>query len=118
MPRSTVFIYPYYPMYYFLADLVNPTRYSIVQYGYNTPEQIREVADDLVVRRVGLVLSDTVASSENLSIWFPGYRYPPPEDRLIERVLEARYEESSRKAGWRFLRLRHTGDTGSADGVR
>ena len=117
-PRSRVFVYPYYPMYYFLADLVNPTRYSILEYGYNTEEQLREAADDLVMRRVELVLSDTVVSGENLSAWFPGYRPPPPEDQLIEKVLDARYEEYSRKAGWRFLRLRHAGNAGSADGAR
>jgi hypothetical protein len=117
-PRSCVFVYPYYPMYYFLADLVNPTRYTILEYGYNTPEQLQEVADDIAKRRVELVLWDAVVSGKNLTTWFPNYREPPPEDQVIEKVLETRYEEYSRKSDWRFLRLRHPATTGQADRAR
>ena len=38
-----VFVYPYYPMYYFLANVRNPTRYSILMYHINTQQQFDEV---------------------------------------------------------------------------
>lgn len=107
-PGSRVFVYPYYPMYYFLADLENPTRYTILLYGYNTSAQFQEAADALVMGHVDLVLSDTVVSGDNLSTWFPGYRHPSSDDMVIERVFDARYEEYSRKGGWKFLRWRGT----------
>jgi hypothetical protein len=46
-PGEEVFIYPYYPMYYFLADVKNPTRYSILIYSYNLKTQFEEVIRNL-----------------------------------------------------------------------
>ena len=45
--NEQVFVYPYYPMYYYLADLSNPTRFSILMYHYNTREHFNEVIRDL-----------------------------------------------------------------------
>ena len=38
-PGEDVFVYPYYPMYYFLSGTTNPTRFSILLYHNNTDAQ-------------------------------------------------------------------------------
>ncbi len=50
-PGDYVFIYPYYPMYYFLADVRNPTRYSILVYNMNTETQFDEAIISLSKNR-------------------------------------------------------------------
>ena len=55
--REFVFIYPYLPLYYYLADLRNPTRYSVLLYGLDTPAQFDEVIRNLEEKRVRYVLS-------------------------------------------------------------
>jgi 4-amino-4-deoxy-L-arabinose transferase-like glycosyltransferase len=102
--REWVFVYPYYPMYYYLADLRNPTRFSILMYHYNTGEQFEEVIRDLEEKRVKFVLWDTVVSGANLRTWFPGYIQPPPDQLKLERYLNASYELASIKNGFRILK--------------
>ena len=58
-PRKSVFVYPYYSMYYYLADVVNPMRFFLLMYNYNTPEQFDEVIRSLQQKRVPYVLWDT-----------------------------------------------------------
>lgn len=57
---SIVFIYPYRPMYYFLANIRNPTRYSFLVYNYNTEDQFNETIAALERKRVKYILSDTL----------------------------------------------------------
>lgn len=99
----SVFIYPYYPMYYFLADVRNPTRYSIVLYHMNTGEQFAEIIRALESTKVEFVLWDTLVAGDNLTKWFPGYRQPPADQQVIERYLESKYELLSVKNGFRVL---------------
>lgn len=102
--RSTVFIYPYYPMYYFLADVKNPTRYSILVYGVNSTEQFSDALADVERKQVPLVLWDTLVVGVNLTTWFPSYRHPAPDAQVMEKILQTKYVEFDRKGGWRFLR--------------
>ena len=106
---ESLFVYPYYPMYYFLADVTNPTRYSILMYHINTPAQFDEVIRDLEAGQVKYVLWDTWVAGANLTQWFPGYHEPPPDEQLLERYLEeslrgGRAKESfpraSTNSGW------------------
>jgi hypothetical protein len=101
-----VFVYPYYPMYYFLAALRNPTRYSILMYHINTETQFAEAVADLERRQVRYVLWDTVVDGPQLATWFPGYRHPKPEDLHLERYLESHYETIELREGFRILRRR------------
>jgi len=41
-PGTEIYAYPYCPMYYFLTATKNPTRRSILLYGYNTPFPISQ----------------------------------------------------------------------------
>lgn len=102
-PDENVFVYPYYPMYYFLANIRNPTRYSILMYHINTEDQFNEVIDALHRERVRFVLWDTFVAGENLTRWFPAYRHPPAEQQLLERYLTEHYRVVGIKNRFRIL---------------
>jgi hypothetical protein len=102
--REFVFIYPYYPIYYYLADVRNPTRFSILLYGYNTPAQFNEVIHNLEEKRVRYVLWDTEVYGDKLRKWFPGYRHPAADKLKLEQYLQKRYEVIGVKSGFRVLR--------------
>ena len=103
-PGESLFVYPYYPMYYFLAAVRNPTRYSILMYHINTPAQFDEVIRDLEAGQVRYVLWDTWVAGANLTQWFPGYHEPPPDEQRLERYLEDHYEVVALKNRFRVLR--------------
>jgi len=69
--KEEVLIYPYYPMYYFYANIKNPTRHSILMYNINTKKQFNEVIDNLKQKKVKYVFWDTLVEGDNLKIWFP-----------------------------------------------
>jgi hypothetical protein len=102
-PGDYVFVYPYYPMYYFLADLRNPTRYSILLHTMNTSDQFQEVIQALETRQVKFVLWDTYVAGTNLTLWFPRYQDPRYEEQLLERYLEANYKQVDVKNRFRIL---------------
>src|SRR5581483_3351368 len=99
-----VFVYPYYPLYYFLSGTRNPTRFSILMYNINTDAQFREAVASLESRRVQYVLWDTVVDGPNLQQWFPHYRHPAPEKLILEPYLREHYEQAGVKGGFRLLR--------------
>jgi hypothetical protein len=105
-PGESVFIYPYYPMYYFLADVVNPTRHSILMYHINTEAQFESVIHDIEVNRVEWVLWDLELSSTGLRDWFPTYRLPARDDMILERYLEREYDVVGVAGDFRILRRR------------
>ena len=101
-----VFVYPYYPMYYFLADIRNPTKLSVVMYGYNTDEQLSAVVKDLERTAPRYVLWDTMVEGERLKQWYPTYTHPPVRDRVIDTYLADHYEQIDTRNGFRILRRR------------
>lgn len=102
-PGDDVFVYPYQPIYYFLADVRNPTRFSNLMYQINTDEQFREAVGDLNRKKVRYVLWDSVFSGENLRSVFPSYRPPPPGKLIMEPYLESHYRQIAFKNGFRIL---------------
>jgi hypothetical protein len=102
-PGDYVFVYPYYPMYYFLADVRNPTRYSILMYNINTELQFAEVIDDLEEKEVKYVLWDTMINGQKLAKWFPEYKHPVRENQVIENYLEKNYWILTIKNGFRIM---------------
>jgi hypothetical protein len=86
-----VFVYPYQPIYYFMEDLRNPTRYSNLTYGFNTHAQFEEAALDLERVRVRYVVLDTFFSGERMRGVFPAYQEPKPAAKIMERYLEGHY---------------------------
>lgn len=105
-PGETAFVYPYYPMYYFLANVRNPTRYSILMHHINTPEQFNDAIAALESRRVPYVLWDTFVAGENLTRWFPGYVEPADDEQPLEQYLRRQYVEVGVENGFRILRRR------------
>jgi hypothetical protein len=102
--REWVFVYPYNPIYYFLADVRNPTRFSILLYGYNTDGQFAEVVGDLESKRVPWVVWNSDVYGEKLRTWFPAYRQPAVANLRLERYLQEHYEEADVTGGVRVLR--------------
>jgi len=102
--NAPLFVYPYYPMYYYLADVRAPTRYSILVHNYNTRPQFEEVVNDLERAKVEFVLWDTLVSGENLKRWFPGYVHP--SDLPLEDYLVLNYDEIGVANEFRILRRR------------
>jgi len=102
-PGDPVFVYPYYPMYYFLANVRNPTRHSILLYGYNGADEFRDAVQSIESKRVEFVLWDTVVSGENLRRWFPGYSDPAVEDQVLEAYLQSHYRLLDTRNGFRIL---------------
>jgi hypothetical protein len=107
-PGEDVFVYPYYPMYYFLSGTTNPTRFSILLYHNNTDAQFQEVISALERRKVRYVLWDTVVDGQNLKQWFPNYQQPPREKLMIEPYLKAHYDLIGIKNGFRVLQRKDT----------
>jgi hypothetical protein len=87
---TEVFVYPYHPMYYFLSSTINPTRYSLLMYNYNTPEQFHEVVGDLEKKQVRYVVWDTGFEAKTADI-FPGSSSLDSKDRIVEPYLESHY---------------------------
>jgi len=86
-----IFAYTYSPMYYFLSSTTNPTRYSILMYGYNTRSQFEEVIHALEQSRVRYVLWDTVQEERDLRLFFPSVNLVRQDERIIEPYLKAHY---------------------------
>ncbi len=105
-PGDYTFIYPYYPMYYFLADVRNPTRYSILLYHMNTEAQFDEAIKSLEQKQVKYILWDTLVSGSNMKTWFPQYQQPSEENLYLERYLKEHYQVIGLKNGFRILRLK------------
>jgi hypothetical protein len=105
-PGELVFIYPYIPMYYFLADVKNPTRYSILLYHINTEAQFNEVIQDLEKAKVQYVLWDTLVSGSNLSTWFPQYRQPAGDRLILEKYLDDHYNVIGEKNKFKIMQRR------------
>jgi len=105
-PGEYAFIYPYYPMYYFIADVKNPTRYSILLYNINTEAQFNEVIKNLEQKQVKYVLWDTLVAGSNIKIWFPQYEHPPKENQQLEQYLKDHYQLIDILNGFKIMRLR------------
>ncbi len=82
-PKARDLVYPYYPMYYVLADLRNPIRQSFMTYGYHSRCDIAGVIKELDSGPVALVLWDQVVKHDAMRAWFPGYRAPSSDEQLM-----------------------------------
>ncbi len=99
-PGTEIFAYPYCPMYYFLTDTENPTRYSILVYRYNTSSQFQEVVQTLERRKV------------KYAVWDTNYitKPAPTQSFIIEPYLESHYKIIWAKDGIRIMERKSDGD--------
>lgn len=114
--REPVFIYPYCPMYYYLADVRNPTRYSFLLYDYNTPAQFDEVIVNLEQKKVRYVL-DAAGYGDDPRKWFPTYREPAADRLKLEQYIRQHYEATSVTHGFQLLQ-RRAGETYKIGSIR
>ena len=63
-----IFIFPNAPMFYFLTDRKNPTRYINLPLGLHSPGQEREVVDNLKKKRIRLILTNEPPENSNYHI--------------------------------------------------
>lgn len=101
-----VFIYPYSPMLYYLADVRNPTRYSILLYHYNTQAQFEEVIHDLDAKRVQYIL-DSGNDDPVVRGGFPFYRRPPADQLILEQYMDRQYTQTGMAGRFRILKRRN-----------
>jgi hypothetical protein len=90
-PGEEIFAYPYCAMYYFLSATVNPTRYALMMYDYNTPSQFKDVVTVLDQRRVKYIVWNK-GFEKNAKPFFPGMRKLRDDERIIEPYLESHYK--------------------------
>lgn len=103
-PGEEIFAYPYVPGYYVLSGTVNPTRYSLLTYNYNTPDQFQQVVQTLQQRRIQWVVWVTGAIGLPGSWLFP---LPPGirRDKLvIEPYLKSHYNVVQAYKGTELLK--------------
>ncbi len=106
-PGEEIFAYPYCPSYYFLTQTDNPTRFSILQSGYNTPAEVREVIRILESRKVNHVLWDTNFRKKSLALVFPAALQLPDDLAPLETYLRDRYIPIYSQNGIQILERRH-----------
>lgn len=91
-PGDEIFAYPYCPMYYFLSETTNPTRYGGLLYNFNTPEQFADSVSVLEQRRVRYVLWDTHFQAKEVNALFPASGRVLPGDLVMEPYLKSHYK--------------------------
>ncbi|MGC1782870.1 MAG: glycosyltransferase family 39 protein [Acidobacteriaceae bacterium] len=91
-PGEEIFAYPYCPMYYFLSGTMNPTRYSLLIYNYNTPSQFQRAIRTLDRRKVRYVVWDTsFASKVTANNFFSASAFRPSAGFPMEVYLQSHY---------------------------
>ncbi|MBS1820549.1 MAG: hypothetical protein JST61_01025 [Acidobacteria bacterium] len=108
-PGEEIFTYPYCPIYYFLTETKNPTRYSFLMYHYNTPAQFQEALQVLVARRVKYVVWNTHFQDVAVRRVFPSVKQLDPAPLIIEPYLESHYRPIWSDENSRLMELKTDG---------
>ncbi len=102
-PGEAIFAYPYCPSYYFLTQANNPTRFSLLQSGYSTSQQVDEVIHVLESRKVKHVLWDTSFNQRSLALVFPAALGMPENLLPLETYLHSHYLPVYSRNGFQIL---------------
>jgi hypothetical protein len=102
-PGDYVFVYPYRPVYYYLAELRNPTRVAAYVYSPEIAGIFRQEMQSLDAKKVRYVLFDTNLSGKNMRQVFPAYQPPKPQDEIFEPYLASHYHQIALLDGFRVL---------------
>ena len=101
-PGDYVFVYPYAPVYYFLADLRNPTPVNVIVEQRDTPF-IEKVVRDLDAKKPRYVVSETPLLGDGMRTVFPAFHAPPPEQRVIDCYVTAHYHHAAAAGSFEIL---------------
>jgi 4-amino-4-deoxy-L-arabinose transferase-like glycosyltransferase len=102
-PGEDVLIYPYAPAYYFLAAANNPTRYSFLQYDYNTDAQFNDVVQTLEQRHVRYIVWDTNYNKNAVTENGP---HKGNTNLILEPYIESHYAQVAQDHGILFMERR------------
>ena len=108
-PGEEIFAYPYCPSYYFLTQTHNPMRFSILQSGYNTPDQVAEVIRVLESRKVKHILWDTGFRERSMHLVFPAAsqsQQAPDDLAPLESYVRNHYLSVYSREGFQILERR------------
>ena len=97
-----IFVYPYHPMYYFLSSTINPTRYSLLIYGYNTDSEFYDAISSLELSRPRYVLWETGFGANNTSS-MPALASARTTGLIMEPYLESHYGFLMEENGYRIM---------------
>jgi hypothetical protein len=101
-PGEYVFVHPYSPVYYFLADLRNPTKLSTIVDQRDNPN-IRDALKGLEAHQPRYAVEDTRLLGEGMRTMFPGFQPPPPSGRMIDVYLDTHYHPVAMANSFRIL---------------
>lgn len=101
-PGDYAFVYPYSPVYYFLADLRNPTPLNVIV-DQRDNRLIEETITGLETKKPRYAVADTKLLGDRMRTVFPGFRPPDPKDRVIDRYIDAHYHQVAFEDGFRIL---------------
>jgi hypothetical protein len=107
-PKQSLFVYPYKPLLYFLTQADNPTRYSYLQAGLMTEEDVRTALSELKARPPAWVLYMDLSQSEFERV-FPsgkGFNSHHPE---MENWIKANYRATDCPSLGGYVLLRRNG---------
>lgn len=103
---DTVFFYPYCPIYYFLTGAKNPSRYSILVYGYNTPDEFADAVQSLERQRTEYVVWDSNFETRTFSAVFPKTTLPHQDQQVMEAYLKSKYIQIADVSGYLIMQRR------------
>jgi hypothetical protein len=115
-PNETVFVFPYWPIFYFTTGARNPTRYSYLQPGMFPKEDEDEVLRTLTAHPADVVVYRRVAPESYLHIWPSSdpKRLSMPE---IEGFFRERYGVVAQEGKFQVMRPRVASQFGTAPAV-
>lgn len=113
-PGEAIYMYPYSPMYYFLSDTANPTRFSGMMYDYNRASDFQEVVRALDQNRVRYVVWDPGVEEHAYTVTFPTAKRPRADELVIEPYLESHYTQVESYNGVRILERKSAADNSAA----
>jgi len=103
--NQTLFVFPYWPVYYFTTGARNPTRYSYLQPGMFPKHDEEEVLRTLSDHPPEMVVYRRVQPASYLTIW-PSADPARLRMTAIENFLSDRYTLVSREGKFEVLQLR------------
>jgi hypothetical protein len=101
-PGDYAFMYPYSPVYYFLADVRNPTRLNVIV-DQRKSLLIEQAIRDLDAKKPRYAIEQAALLGDGMRTVFPAYRPPAPKDRMIDRYLDENYHQVAYENGFRLL---------------
>jgi hypothetical protein len=113
MPNESIFVFPYWPIFYFTTGARNPTRYSYLQPGMFPKEDEDEVLRTLKAHPADVVIYRKVSPESYLHIWPSSdpKRLSMPE---IEKLFRERYGVVAQEGKFQVMRPRVAPHFGTA----